>query len=414
MTEKKTKKKTGRIGIAMILAVTVFCTTSIHSYAEKDSSTEQKIRDADAVLDQLENSKAKADAKVEKLNQKKTELSAKLTELDNNLKELSDQIETTTQKLEKKKAEIKKTKKDLKCAKQKAKKQYKDMKQRIRFIYENGSETYIEALVSAQSFAEMLNKSEYVNAINQYDRTMLDSYNQTVNQIEKDEKALVSQKKEMEKIKKDLDAQEREIENILEQTQKTMSENNTALADAKENAKQLKKKYKAQKEYEAQLEKQKAEEDARRLEEIRRKEQEAAQRRAAEEKAKKNAGSNAQPQVSTGPVAASDVEMLAALLQCEAGGENYEGKLAVGSVVMNRVASPSFPSTLAGVIYQGGQFSPVASGRYAAVLATGGASGECRSAAQEVLGGHITNSFLYFRSASSGMGGTRIGNNIFY
>ncbi len=51
--------------------------------------------------------------------------------------------------------------------------------------------------------------------------------------------------------------------------------------------------------------------------------------------------------------------------QCEAWGEPYDGKLAVGSVIMNRVRSSYFPNTVSGVIYQGGQFSPVASGRLA-------------------------------------------------
>ena len=62
---------------------------------------------------------------------------------------------------------------------------------------------------------------------------------------------------------------------------------------------------------------------------------------------------------------AGDLELLAALIECEAGGEPYEGKLAVGSVVLNRVASSHFPNSVVGVIYQRGQFSPVASGRFA-------------------------------------------------
>lgn len=61
----------------------------------------------------------------------------------------------------------------------------------------------------------------------------------------------------------------------------------------------------------------------------------------------------------------SDLYLLGAIIQCEADGEPYEGKLAVGSVVMNRVRSSYFPNTVSGVIYQSGQFSPVASGRYA-------------------------------------------------
>ena len=110
---------------------------------------------------------------------------------------------------------------------------------------------------------------------------------------------------------------------------------------------------------------------------------------------------------------ASDVSLLAALIQCEAGGESYEGKLAVGSVVINRVNSSHFPNTVAGVIYQGGQFSPVASGRFASVLAQG-ANSSCTSAAQEVLGGNITTSCLYFRRNDGSIPGIVIGNHVFY
>lgn len=53
----------------------------------------------------------------------------------------------------------------------------------------------------------------------------------------------------------------------------------------------------------------------------------------------------------------NDVQLLAGLIQTEAGGESFEGKVAVGEVVMNRVRSSSFPSTVAGVIYQPGQFA---------------------------------------------------------
>lgn len=58
----------------------------------------------------------------------------------------------------------------------------------------------------------------------------------------------------------------------------------------------------------------------------------------------------------------ADTYLLAQLIQAEAGGESYAGKVAVGQVVMNRVYSSQFPDTVQGVIYQSGQFSPVATG----------------------------------------------------
>ena len=86
---------------------------------------------------------------------------------------------------------------------------------------------------------------------------------------------------------------------------------------------------------------------------------------------------------------------------------------AVGSVIMNRVRSSYFPNTVSGVIYQGGQFSPVASGRLAYRLEQGVAS-DCMSAAQAVLGGTSTTNCLYFRVNNGIIEGTVIGNHVFY
>ena len=55
----------------------------------------------------------------------------------------------------------------------------------------------------------------------------------------------------------------------------------------------------------------------------------------------------------------ADLRLMASIINCEAGSEPYQGKLAVGIVVMNRVSSKSFPNSIKGVIYQKGQFSPV-------------------------------------------------------
>lgn len=82
-----------------------------------------------------------------------------------------------------------------------------------------------------------------------------------------------------------------------------------------------------------------------------------------------------------------EVKLLAALIQCEAGGECYEGQVAVGAVVMNRVADPRFPETIAEVIYQPGQFTPVKHGKVDRVLASGNIYESCLEAAREAVSG---------------------------
>lgn len=64
-----------------------------------------------------------------------------------------------------------------------------------------------------------------------------------------------------------------------------------------------------------------------------------------------------------------DVTLLAAIIQCEAGNEVYEGQLAVGAVVMNRVRSGGYPGTVHDVIYQKSQFPPAGAGSVANVAA---------------------------------------------
>lgn len=59
----------------------------------------------------------------------------------------------------------------------------------------------------------------------------------------------------------------------------------------------------------------------------------------------------------------SDLQLIARAINGEARGESYEGQVAVGAVILNRVKSSKFPNTIAGVIYQSGAFTAVADGQ---------------------------------------------------
>lgn len=109
---------------------------------------------------------------------------------------------------------------------------------------------------------------------------------------------------------------------------------------------------------------------------------------------------------------AKELDMLAAIIECEAGGEKRVGKVAVGAVVLNRVRSKKFPNTIAKVIKQKGQFSPVRSGKFARVLARG-ARKDCYEAARAALKGENPVGNALFFSAGRGKG-KQIGNQHFH
>lgn len=109
---------------------------------------------------------------------------------------------------------------------------------------------------------------------------------------------------------------------------------------------------------------------------------------------------------------ADDISLLAALIYCEAGNQSREGKVAVGAVVLNRVASTSFPGNIRDVIYQSGQFTPAHSGGLARALANG-VPGDCYEAAQAALNGEDPVPGALFFNGGSGKG-VRIGDHQFY
>ena len=111
---------------------------------------------------------------------------------------------------------------------------------------------------------------------------------------------------------------------------------------------------------------------------------------------------------------ASDIELFAALIECEAGSTNYEGMLAVASVVVNRMNHSRYPNTLRGVIFQSGQFPPAHNGKVDRILARG-VKPSCVQVANDALAGkNNVGGCLSFRSASSGHAGTIIGGNVFF
>ena len=138
----------------------------------------------------------------------------------------------------------------------------------------------------------------------------------------------------------------------------------------------------------------------------------------AEEAAKKAEEEKAKRTTNLGAVAAStdEVTLLAALIQAEAGNQPYEGQVAVGAVVMNRVRSSAYPNTIQGVISAPGQFGPAATGQVASIMASGPKS-SCMQAAQAAINGETTvGTFTHFKSASSPVSGPSvvIGGHVFY
>lgn len=131
-----------------------------------------------------------------------------------------------------------------------------------------------------------------------------------------------------------------------------------------------------------------------------------------ERKAAEEAARIAAEKATAEAAAQADRELLASLIFCEAGNQPYEGQVAVGAVVMNRVKSGAYPNTISEVIYQSGQFTPAMTGWLDSVRANAGYTASAMQAAEEALAGSSpVGDCLYF---STGGWGMRIGDHYFH
>lgn len=397
----------------------------IQMTVQADTGTKERVdlasKDTGSSVEELERQREEQQSQLDSLKEYQINLSDELTELNNGLQEISNELADTQDEIAAKNVEIEAAESRIAELTTRSESQYEAMKKRVQYMYENGNQSYLELLLGASSFSDFLNRMEYAKSIYDYDRQELSDYQDTLAELKQQKEDLETAKEELLAAEQTKQEQKSKADSLVAAQQEKISAAKSDVADAETEIADTDAEIARQKAYEEELETQKEKEDAARQEEIKRQEEElinSQQPAASDNNANPDGTSTGDNTTGSdtsggGTVNASDAAMLAALIQCEAGGESYEGKLAVGSVVMNRVDSSYFPDTVVGVIYQSGQFSPVASGRFAVVLSSG-ADASCVQAATEVLAGTRTLNCLYFRRNNGLINGTVIGNHVFY
>lgn len=407
----------------------------IQMTVQADTGIKERVdlasKDTGSSVEELERQREEQQSQLDSLKEYQINLSDELTELNNGLQEISNELADTQDEIAAKNTEIEAAESRIAELTTLSESQYEAMKKRVQYMYENGNQSYLELLLGANSFSDFLNRMEYAKSIYDYDRQELSDYQDTLAELKQQKEDLETAKEELLAAEQTKQEQKSKADSLVAAQQEKISAAKSDVADAETEIADTDAEIARQKAYEEELEAQKAKEDAARQEEIKRQEEELINKQqpdASDNSANSDGTSTGDNTTGSdasgggtsdngtsggGTVNASDVAMLAALIQCEAGGESYEGKLAVGSVVMNRVDSSYFPDTVVGVIYQSGQFSPVASGRFAVVLSSG-ADASCVQAATEVLAGTRTLNCLYFRRNNGLINGTVIGNHVFY
>ena len=366
---------------------------SVPSISHASESTQEKIDQAEEDKDELEAIISAHEKELEALRGEQSALQKKLSELNAELTAISEELYSLEGQIEQKEADIALTQENLEKAKETEAWQQLCMDRRIQYTYERGTEDFYTTMLLSGGFGKILNMSTYVESILGYDDKMLEEMIANREYIESEEARLEKEKIELSILKINAEADKSRVAELIEEVSSSVAEYEDQIDEAEA----------AAKEYEAAMKK--LEENLEYL-----------KKKLAEEKALAEAAANAAwRDISEITWAENDRYLLANLIYCEAGGEPYEGQVAVGAVVVNRMLSSKFPDTLVGVIYQKRQFAPVASGRLELALSINKATPSCYQAADEAMSGKTNvGNCLFFRTPIPGLTGINIGGHVFY
>lgn len=345
----------------------------------------------------------------EDLKQKQKELESDLSEMNEDKTAIGKELSSAADALNTLVTEINTTRSELDRAKAREIGQYEMMKKRIKYMYESSSGSFLTMLIESESMADLLNRAEFISTVSKYDRNMLEKLKSIHNDIADKEASLLKKQAEMEKQQERLTASYDKLTSMISSTSSELNEYKAQIAAAEAAKKAAEA---AKKENEASLN---SGESSNSGNETSKPDKE---NKPQEKPSKPSKPDNkpTEPQKPQKPADNTELALFAAILECEAGSTNYDGLLAVATVIMNRKESPKYPNTITGVIYQSGQFSPTWTGKLDKVLERG-AKPLCYTVAKDALNGarHSAVKNCYsFRAAWTGHDGVVIGGNVFF
>ena len=317
------RKKLFSLFLLVMVAVTsvqpVYATSSSElkkQREEKESQKNSTQSELDAINDQISD-----------LSGEKEDVDAQIDEPTGQIAEIMVSVDLMEEEIADTQEQIVQAQSDYDAAKVKEEEQYTAMKKRIQYLYEKGENSYLQILLEAKSWGDLLNKAEYVQEIYTYDRKMLDDYAATVKEVAQLKEDLEIHKSDLEASQYELEQEQTSLQETLDEQKAVSADYERDLARAQEQAAVYKEKIKKQNEEIRQIaaaeeakraeeeeERRRAEEESRRAEESRQAEEEKKKKAESSEKesekeseSKSSSSSAPAPSSSNGSATGSEI-----------------------------------------------------------------------------------------------------------
>ena len=217
---KSLKKRLICVFMCILVALVSTCSLKITCSAavteESIKAKENQISQAKKERDSLKNAKTDLEKVKKQLEASKTDLNNYITQLDGQLSDIQARIDALADEISEKEQQIETTTAELEEAEAIQQAQYEAMKKRIKFMYERGDTLYFEMLLESGSFADMLNKAEYIEMLSSYDRLKLNEYIETTELIRLTKEALEEEKETLDAAKAAKEEEEGNLQALID------------------------------------------------------------------------------------------------------------------------------------------------------------------------------------------------------
>lgn len=219
------KKKVFGLALSLILVMEIVVpawATTISGVRNQRSQTQQSLNEVNGQISDIQTQRDAVYSELETMNDQ--------------LVEVLTSIEILEEEISLKQKEIDKAQKDLEEAQKVETEQYESMKKRIQFMYEQGNMVYMQALLGAVNYSDMVNKAEYVEGIYNYDRQLLAEYVGTREGIETLKSTLEEEQSQMRTAEYELEGEKENLEMLVALKRRTVEDFDAQLEKAKEKA----------------------------------------------------------------------------------------------------------------------------------------------------------------------------------
>lgn len=200
----------------------------VHAETQSEQ-TQQKINEANQEVQNLQQEKKDLQSDLEEIEDKKSNLTDYIETLDDKMTNLTKKMENNQEKIDITQGEIEVLSLQEAEVTEKMNSQYETMKTRIKCIYENGDNGYMELLMGSASLSELYNRIEYVSKVNAYDQKMLSDYEATQNELARTKLEKQDKKDKLEATKETLSFEKKSINKLLSNKQEQLKKYNSLI-----------------------------------------------------------------------------------------------------------------------------------------------------------------------------------------